>query len=82
MKQHTHIAIDLKSFYASVECRERGLSDDPHGLHYGKDQIFKGRGDNIGITWRDMETFFRYGNKIRGFHYKKRPLFYYVIMLF
>lgn len=23
--QHTYIAIDLKSFYASVECRERGL---------------------------------------------------------
>ena len=26
MKQHTYIAIDLKSFYASVECRERGLA--------------------------------------------------------
>ena len=25
MKQHTYIAIDLKSFYASVECMERGL---------------------------------------------------------
>lgn len=25
MKQHTYIAIDLKSFYASVECREHGL---------------------------------------------------------
>ena len=25
MKQHTYIAIDLKSFYASVECIERGL---------------------------------------------------------
>ena len=25
MKQHIYIAIDLKSFYASVECRERGL---------------------------------------------------------
>lgn len=25
MNQHTYIAIDLKSFYASVECRERGL---------------------------------------------------------
>ena len=25
MTQHTYIAIDLKSFYASVECRERGL---------------------------------------------------------
>ena len=25
MKQHTYIAIDLKSFYASVECRERCL---------------------------------------------------------
>ena len=25
MKKHTYIAIDLKSFYASVECRERGL---------------------------------------------------------
>ena len=25
MKQHTYIAIDLKSFYASVECRERDL---------------------------------------------------------
>ena len=22
-----------------------------------------------------METFFRYGNKIRGFHYKKDPYF-------
>ena len=25
MKDKTYIAIDLKSFYASVECRERGL---------------------------------------------------------
>ena len=25
MKDRTYIAIDLKSFYASVECRERGL---------------------------------------------------------
>ena len=25
MKENTYIAIDLKSFYASVECRERGL---------------------------------------------------------
>ena len=24
-ENHTYIAIDLKSFYASVECRERGL---------------------------------------------------------
>ena len=24
-RQHTYIAIDLKSFYASVECVERGL---------------------------------------------------------
>ena len=25
MKERTYIAIDLKSFYASVECAERGL---------------------------------------------------------
>ena len=25
MPQRTYLAIDLKSFYASVECRERGL---------------------------------------------------------
>ena len=25
MKQRTYIAIDLKSFYASVECMQRGL---------------------------------------------------------
>ena len=25
MIKHTYICIDLKSFYASVECRERGL---------------------------------------------------------
>ena len=25
MTQHTYVAIDLKSFYASVECVERGL---------------------------------------------------------
>ena len=25
MKERTYIAIDLKSFYASVECMERGL---------------------------------------------------------
>jgi len=25
MKKRTYIAIDLKSFYASVECMERGL---------------------------------------------------------
>lgn len=31
MKQRTYIAIDLKSFYASVECRERGL--DPMGVN-------------------------------------------------
>ena len=29
MKDRTYIAIDLKSFYASVECRERSLEDDP-----------------------------------------------------
>ena len=26
MKERTYIAIDLKSFYASVECIERGLN--------------------------------------------------------
>ena len=31
MKKRTYIAIDLKSFYASVECRERGL--DPLNTH-------------------------------------------------
>lgn len=31
MEQHTYIAIDLKSFYASVECRDRGL--DPLDTH-------------------------------------------------
>ena len=31
MKNRTYIAIDLKSFYASVECRERGL--DPLDTH-------------------------------------------------
>lgn len=31
MKKRTYIAIDLKSFYASVECRERGL--DPLDTH-------------------------------------------------
>jgi len=25
LSKHTYICIDLKSFYASVECRERGL---------------------------------------------------------
>ena len=25
MRQRTYLAVDLKSFYASVECRERGL---------------------------------------------------------
>ena len=25
MKKRTYIALDLKSFYASVECKERGL---------------------------------------------------------
>ena len=29
MERRTYIAIDLKSFYASVKCRERGL--DPLG---------------------------------------------------
>ena len=31
MKPHVYLAIDLKSFYASVECRERGL--DPLDTH-------------------------------------------------
>ena len=26
MKQKTYIAVDLKSFYASMECMERGLN--------------------------------------------------------
>ena len=26
MSKHTYVCIDLKSFYASVECRERGLN--------------------------------------------------------
>ena len=33
MKERTYIAIDLKSFYASVECRERGL--DGHNPRRG-----------------------------------------------
>ena len=32
MKQRTYIAIDLKSFYASVECRERGLDPQDTNL--------------------------------------------------
>ena len=28
MKDRTYLAIDLKSFYASVECIERGLDPD------------------------------------------------------
>ncbi len=43
--RHTYIAIDLKSFYASVECMERGL--DPlrtcltvaDGAPYRKDHL-------------------------------------------
>ena len=31
MRSHTYLAIDLKSFYASVECRERRL--DPLDTH-------------------------------------------------
>ena len=39
MGERTYLAIDLKSFYASVECMERGLNPmtanlvvaDPHG---------------------------------------------------
>ena len=31
MKPRTYIEIDLKSFYASVECRERGL--DPMDIN-------------------------------------------------
>lgn len=31
MSDRTYLAIDLKSFYASVECRERGL--DPLDTH-------------------------------------------------
>ena len=31
MENRTYIAIDLKSFYASVECVERGL--DPLGVN-------------------------------------------------
>ena len=31
MRSHTYLAIDLKSFYASVECRERDL--DPLDTH-------------------------------------------------
>ncbi len=33
MEQHTYLVIDLKSFYASVECAERGL--DPHDSQAG-----------------------------------------------
>ena len=38
----------------------------------------------LGVPLSDMVyiTTIQYGNKIRGLHYKKRPLFYYVIMLF
>ena len=32
--RHTYIAIDLKSFYASVECMERGL-DPLRTVSYG-----------------------------------------------
>ena len=33
MKERAYIAIDLKSFFASVECRERGL--DPLDTNLG-----------------------------------------------
>lgn len=45
MNQRTYIAIDLKSFYASVECRERGLdpldtnlvvADRSHSMYRGR----------------------------------------------
>ena len=29
-KQKTYVCIDLKSFYASVECRERGTGPHDH----------------------------------------------------
>ena len=34
-EQHIYIAIDLKSFYASVECRERGLDPNTTNLVVG-----------------------------------------------
>ena len=42
MKQRTYIAIDLKSFYASVECRERGLDPmDTNLVVRTKDELTK-----------------------------------------
>ena len=42
MKQRTYIAIDLKSFYASVECRERGLAPlDTHLVVADESRTYK-----------------------------------------
>ena len=38
-KQSVFIAIDLKSFYASVECRERGRDPLTTNLVDGKDHL-------------------------------------------
>ncbi len=53
-KEKTYIAIDLKSFYASVECMERGL--DPLTTHLvGKDHMSGGISFPQGIwTSRQM----------------------------
>ena len=57
MKQHTYIAIDLKSFYASVECRERGLDPLDTNLVVADES----RTDTIGIPTRSF-TFWNGGN--------------------
>lgn len=45
MKGRTYIAIDLKSFYASVECRERGL--DPLDTNLGRCRRESNRQDHL-----------------------------------
>lgn len=44
-EDHTYIAIDLKSFYASVECQERGL--DPLTTNLVVADAGKDREDNL-----------------------------------
>ena len=65
MKERTYIAIDLKSFYASVVCRERAELERERKMQqamltikkkFGKNAILKGMNLEEGATAKDRNA--------------------------
>ena len=64
MKDRTYIAIDLKSFYASVECRERGLDPLDTAASEGSECRTAARRTGWRTTWSTAPASIRFISSI------------------